>query len=263
MGRYITFIVGRKGDGKSLYEATYGLQLIKGYYAREKRYPQLKRRIYMSKQKFSPLIEKKELVSDENPNGHLYYWTHVDQLSTCPRKNCWKDDKAHHLHNADIAWDEIGNDLPPDHWKDTPDWLRQVFSHCRKRGNRIFANAQQYDMVDIHFRRQVDVALVVKKIIGTRDIDATRPDPKFVFVLQKINEFDPIQMEHEDDPRRLETNVWPSLRYYTKRDTEIFDTSFELPPYQVTRMREIVMECIEGDKCRDKKNHTKVRHVPL
>lgn len=192
MAHYSYYIVGNKGNGKSLLESRLGRDLINGYYGIEKKYPQLPHRIYYTKQHYNKAIEDKELVlrrvynqkdptkyKDEiiNPKGHLYYWYNVDDLQFCPRLDCWYSKNPHHVHSTDIAWDEIGNDLPPDHWKDTPDWLRQVFSHLRKRGNRCFANAQKYEMTDVHYRRQVDVAWMVSKIIGTRDIDPTRPDP--------------------------------------------------------------------------------------
>jgi hypothetical protein len=284
MGRYISFIVGSKGAGKSLYEARLARDLINSYYRIEKRYPQLPHRIYFSKQHFCKEIEDKELVKRRvydaknpakfkdvivNPNGHLYYWYEVDDLQFCPRVDCWRSKDPHHVHSTDIAWDEIGNDLPPDKWKDNPEWLRQIFSHSRKRGNRIFANAQKYEMTDVHFRRQVDVALMVTKLIGTRDIDPTRPDPKFVFVLQMIREFDPVDVENESDPRNLmkegdEKMIgWPKFKFYTHKDTEVYDTTFELPPYQVHRMKEVVMQCIHGKKCKDPKSGLKIRHVPV
>ena len=284
MGRYIYFIVGSKGEGKSLLESRMGRDLLNGYRRIEKRYPKLPHRIYFSTQHFCKRIEDAELVQRKipnpkkvgdykikiiNPKGHLYYWDEVDDLQFCPRVKCWMGEKPHHLHSADVAWDEIGNDLPPDKWKDNPDWLRQIFSHCRKRGNRLFANAQKYEMTDVHFRRQVDVAWMVTKIFGTRDIDPTRPDPKFVFVFQMIREFDPVDIEHEADPRNLmkegeEKMIgWPKFKFYTRKDTEIFDTTFELPPYQVHRLKEVVLQCIHGKKCADPKTGHKVRHVPV
>lgn len=292
-GKYINFIVGNKGSGKSLYEAVNALRLLRGYRRLEKKYKTMPRRVYFSKQKFAPKIENKELIlsprtidhfrrnlSPEeyektiasiktteqlvsfNRDRHLDYWDNVDQLHYCPRMYCWKGSKPHHIHNTDIGWDEIGNDIPPDNWKNNPDWLRQIFSHARKRQNRIFANAQRYEMVDIHFRRQVDVAYVVNKLIGTRDINASRPDPKWVFVLQIVREFDPEQIEVEGDPRHLDTSwFFKGLYWYSKKDTDIFDTTFELPPYQVTKMKEVVLQCIEGENCKDPKHREKVKHV--
>lgn len=270
MATYITFVVGPKGSGKSLYEATAALRLMGQYAKTEKKYPNLKKRIYFSKQKFAPWVEARELVGYKNVDGvpvpnraHLMYWNSAEDLQFCPRPHCWKSDKPHHLHDADIGWDEIGNDLQPDNWKNNPTWLRQVFSHCRKRGNRLYANAQRYEMVDIHFRRQVDRALVLTKLFGTRDIDATRPAPKNVFVVQIVREFDPEQIENEADPRNLIQMGIPTPHFYTNKDVEIFDTTFELPPYTITRLREVIMECIEGENCSDPKRHRKVKHIPV
>ena len=287
MGRYIFFIVGDKGAGKSLLEARMGRQFLAGYARTERKYPALPHRIYYSKQHFCKEIEDQELVQRKvvdpnnpskweiqilNPNGHLYYWNEVDELQFCPRQNCFRGTQPHHLHSTDVAWDEIGNDLPPDKWKDNPDWLRQIFSHARKRGNRIFANAQKYEMTDVHFRRQVDVAWIVTKLLGSRDIDPTTPDPKYVFVLQMAREFDPVDMENENDIRNLLNHDegeerkmigWPKFRFYTRKDTEVFDTTFELPPYQVKRLKEVILECIHGKNCADPRHRRVVRHIPV
>lgn len=263
MGNYITYTVGDKGGGKSLLESRTALALFRQYRETEKKYPQLKHRIYYSKQKFTKIIEDRELITSENPKGHLMYWDTLDDLQFCPRKNCWRGEESHAVHNTDIAWDEIGNDLPPDGWRDNPDFVRQIFSHCRKRGNRIYANAQRYEMVDVHFRRQVDRCWKVGKLFGSRDIDVTRPAPAFIYVIQIVREFDPADMDNEDDQRDInELQLgWPHINFYTKRDVEVYDTTFELPPMKSRWMKEEVWECKEGDKCRDPKHRYHVSHV--
>ncbi len=130
---------------------------------------------------------------------------------------------------------------------------------------RIYANTQKYEMVDINFRRQVDIAYWLIKLIGTRDIDATRPDPKFIFVLQMIQVFDPMDMENESDARNLaELRIgWPQFAYYTKRDVQVFDTTAEVPPWVANKMTEVRYQCVEGDNCADPKHRAIIKHVPL
>jgi len=265
MAAYITFIVGDKGSGKSLLESRTAMYLFHQYRETEKKYPKLKHRIYFSKQKFTKKVEERELITEKNPDGHLMYWSKLDDLQFCPRLNCWRGEKPHPIHNTDVAWDEIGNDLPPDGWNDNPDYVRQMFSHCRKRGNRIYANAQKYEMTDVHFRRQVDRCWKVAKLFGSRDIDVTRPDPRFVFVIQIIREFDPADMENESDERNLnELQLgFPRFNFYTKKDVEVYDTHFELPPMTSRWMKEEIWSCIEGDNCQDPKHRHKVVHVKV
>jgi hypothetical protein len=290
---FIFLTVGKKGAGKSLRESRMALRVMNGYYRTEKKYPLLKKRIFFSKQKFSKSIEDIELFwkmdwFDEefegekirvydyildvngdrivnNPEGHLFYWDNAYQLKNCPRSDCWKGKRSHPVHNADIFWDEIGNDIPQNAWAVTPDWMKQIFSHARKRGVRIYANTQKYEMVDINFRRQVDIAYWLIKLIGTRDIDATRPDPKFIFVWQMIQVFDPMDMENEADARNLsELRIgWPQFAYYTKRDVQVFDTTAEVPPWVANKMTEVKYQCVEGDNCADPKHREIIKHVPL
>lgn len=253
MAGFIFFTVGRKGSGKSLYESRRALRILNGYYATEKKHPNLKRRIYFSKQKFAERIEEKELWNaDKNPQGHLFYWRTAYDLLTCPRRDCWRGDAPHPLHNADVFWDEIADDIPREKWNELPEDLKQVFSHARKRGVRIFANTQKYEMVAIDFRRQCDEAVWLVKIIGSRDIDVSLPDVKHVWVLQMASHFDPLDMENENDPRGLAQlrQGWPKFHFYTSRDVSVFDTQWEVPPTVYNRYREEKPICIDPN-CTD------------
>lgn len=238
---------------------------MNGYLKTEKKYPHLKKRIYFSKQKFTERIENLEWI-EKNPGGHLYYWHNAYELLSCPRKECWRGKKIHALHNADIFWDEIADDIPREKWNELPEELKQIFSHARKRGNRIFANTQKYEMVAIDFRRQVDIACWCVKVFGSRDIDVTKPNPKMIFVFQMVSFFDPMDMENEDDPRNLMQlrEGFPSFHFYTRRDVSVFDTEWEVPPTEYNRMKELKFMCVEemnGGKCSDPEGHWRnVKH---
>lgn len=263
---FIYLTVGKKGAGKSMRDARLALKVLNGYKSAEKKHPELKKRIMLSKQKFAERIEAKELWSlDKNPNGHMRYWDNVYQLKYCPRVECWKSADPHPVHNADIFWDEISNDISQNNWATLPDWTKQIFSHARKRGVRIFANTQKYEMVDINFRRQVDEAWWVMKIIGTRDIDVTRPNPHHVLVFQMQEQFDPMDMENESDPRGLwELRIgFPRFALYTDRDASVFDTMHEVPPWTANRTQEVRYECVLGDLCTDPRHKIRIEHKPL
>lgn len=266
MGNYIAFTFGRKGTGKSLDEARNGWQEMYRYRKAEK--INLPKRIYFSKQKFSKYVEDQELIGVKGSLGHLAYWNVISDLKYCPRPrllgDCWRGLGQHHLHDIDIAWDEIGNDLPPDGWKDNPPWLRQLFSHARKRRNRIFANAQRYDMVDIHFRRQVDIVHEVKRFFGTGD-HPLKHTPKHPWLIQLKFDIEPDDIKKDDVDSAEATGHWglkiPHFQFFGKFSMHLFDTAFELPPYEAHRMREIILECQEGDNCKDPKHRFQIKHV--
>lgn len=282
MANYITFVYGRKGSGKSTDDAVNGINQFKKYKASEKY--GMPKRLYFSKQKFSEEIEEKQLIGFIRkdgvpmPGGHLAYWENVTDLEFCPRPKllgyCWRGTTPHHLHHTDIAWDEIGNDLPPDGWKDNPPWLRQVFSHARKRKNKIFANAQRYDMTDIHFRRQVDIVFEVRRFMGTND-DPLLPPVKNPWLIQRKYKIHPDDIKKDDADTAPTVDAWKfwegwkcygkmiwGLWPFTEKNAfKIFDTEFERPPYQALRLREVIQKCIEGENCKDPKHGTIIKHV--
>lgn len=249
---WIQLSYGRPGEGKSLDQARTALRLMREYQRTEKRYPTLPRRQLWSNQKFSEAIEKKELYDAvSNPNGHLHYWQHPRQLRD--------------LRDVDILWDEIGAHLPADSFKDTPAWMRAMFAQHRKRGNRIFANTQDYKAVDINFRRMVARAFKLKKMIGSRDISVSLPPVKRVWGLVVKREFDPAAIEVEKNIEKLEVegSGLPSFFFITRRLTDAYDTTQDIPAYMPDKMEEIVMECIEGDACKDPKHRHRVVHRPI
>jgi len=235
----ITLIWGRKGSGKSLISGRIVRELLASYKKAEKRYPQLPKRKVISNQKYTPQYES---VLGE----HLKYWTNPLELVD--------------VRNSDIIWDEIGKDFPAGGWVDTPKDIKQVFSHLRKRGNRLFANTQTFEDIDIAFRRQCDRAFQIQKIMGSPDISASLPAPKWIWGLLMVREFDPLEIERADNPSGEMALGFPALKWFTGRDVLIYDTTAELPPYRPDKMRHFELHCELGALCPDKKSHTKYVH---
>lgn len=251
----IYLFYGKKGSGKSLFQARLAYELIQEYYRTEKKYPNLPHRKYFSSQKLSPAFEAKEL------GKHLEYWTHPDQL--------------YKVRDADIGWDEIGKDIPAGSWADTPKELKQVFSHLRKRGNRLFANTQVFEDIDIAFRRQIDHAYLIEKIWGSRDISITLPPIKFIYGIIRKTEFDPLHLEFERNPEyreELKPSFFQILHFsnymWIKRQwINLYDTKSELPAYRARGLKEWILECEEKENCqlKDKfgRPHRKIIHEPV
>lgn len=246
----IYLFYGAKGSGKSLFMARLAQRLFNEYYRTERRYPQLPKRKLYSNQKYSKKIEEQEL------GKHLQYWTHPEQLY-------W-------IRDSDILWDEVGKDLPAGSWQDTSKELKQVFSHLRKRGNRLFANTQQYKDIDISFRRQTDIAWQIQKLFGSRDISVTLPPPKIIYGIIYLRQFDPLQIEYIRDPEKrekLEIKGIPHILIMQKKYIEMYDTTAELPPYQPNKLKELILTCREGENCSHKDKYGNpykvVRHNPV
>ncbi len=236
---------GRKGAGKSLSQAKLALQLLKEYAQVEKKYPSLPHRILFSNVKFSKEIEEKEL------GRHLFYWENFKQMQHCPRLDCWKSKEPHPVHDADIQHDEIGKDFPAGSWTNTPKWVRQIFSHLRKRGNRYFANTQVYEDIDIAFRRQIDFAAKLTKICGSADVTATRPPIKHAWGIIVKYYFNPELLEWERDPDKRKVKAdfeIPEIIGIRKKYIRAYDTHAELPPYMPDTLEHQELWC-ENDDC--------------
>jgi len=240
----IYLIYGKKGSGKSLCQAREALKLFKQYKKAEKRYPELPKRIYYSNMKMSEEIEKQEY------GKHLYYWNNAEQLKNCPRTDCWKGNEPHPVHDTDIGHDEIGKDLPAGKYAETPAWFKQMFSHLRKRGNRYLANTQVYEDIDIAFRRQIDYAFKIEKIMGSGDLTATEPAPYFIWGIITIREFDPVLLEWERDPdkREIKGKGLPDFLFIQKKFVEAYNTADEIPPYKPNTLEHMEYWC-ENPNC--------------
>lgn len=241
---------GAKGNGKSYFCAYILKKLIDSYYRIEKYYPNLPHRRIFTNQKLAPDFEKKEL------HTHLEYWSHPREL--------------YHLRNVDILWDEIGKDLPAGSFATTPKSLKQIFSHLRKRGNRLFANTQVFEDIDVSFRRQIDFAFHIKKLCGSQDVSATLPPPKFIWGVIQVRRFDPLFLEAQRDPLLRDMGYDGMPRWYVirKKYIQLYDTTMELPAYKPDKLEETILTCVEGERCADYDPktgcpHQKIIHTPF
>jgi len=99
----------------------------------------------------------------------------------------------------DIVYDEIAVDFGAAGWKDTPRELKDFFAQHRHLGVEIYANTQDYKDVDINIRRRVHRALLLKKMLGSRDPSPTMPPVKHVWGWIVGREVDPQQVEDDSE----------------------------------------------------------------
>jgi len=217
---------GAKGNGKSMLGGYLAYYLFSTYYHQEKKYPKLPKRQLWSNQKFGTHVEHYEL------GKHLFYWSNPRQL--------------YDLRNTDIYWDEVGKDIPASAWADTPKELRQVFSHLRKRGNRLFANTQVYDDIDISFRRQIDRTFFLNKVFGSPDISASLPPIKRPWGLIAIWEMDKRSLEKQgSEISTAKKWKWqlPRFCFVEKALVRFYDTTMEIPAYRPTELEHLKFDC--------------------
>jgi hypothetical protein len=124
----------------------------------------------------------------------------------------------------DCFWDEISIEVGNYTMRQTklhPE-LSRFFAQHRHRGVKIFANTQDYKMVDIGFRRMLAQAHYVQKIMGSGDPDPSLPPIKHIWGL--IVKWEVNIKSLENDDKDVECSRIPSFMFIDKARTDFYDT---------------------------------------
>ena len=228
-------IEGKPGQGKSLYTARMARKLLK----RNKKYYEntgIRRKIF-SNIKFSEEFE-------QEAEGFLEYWTTVWEIV--------------HLNGCDLLWDEIATELDSRNFANLSEDLKRFLSQYRKRGVDIYANTQDFSMIDMRARLMVTRVASLWKIMGSRDPSATKPKIKYIWGIIMIRD---VQDILADDSHNKKYNVLFDLMLIDRTDIEIYDTTQDIPQSEPMPLRHVVRKC---EHCEDDShpcNHTKTMHV--
>jgi hypothetical protein len=200
-------VEGKPGQGKSLYHARLARKLLK----RNKKWfdkSGIVRKIY-SNIKFTEAFEKEALY-----NGHnfLEYWNTTHEICN--------------LRDVDLLWDEIATELDSRNYANLTEDLKRFLSQYRKRGVDIYANTQDFSMIDARARLMITSVATLHKIIGSRDPSPTRPPVKRIWGLVMVRYFENII---SDDPHEKKYTLVPSFFFIDKEDVEIYDTTQDIP----------------------------------
>ena len=143
-------VEGAPGQGKSLYIARLVLRLLDRNQKIFKKHGL--RRVVYSNMKFSSEIE-------DRYHGFIEYWT--DSMQLCK------------LRDVDIVWDEIATELDSRDFANLSTELKRFLSQYRKRGIDIYANTQDFSMIDVRARLMINEVKTLTKILGSSDISTT------------------------------------------------------------------------------------------
>lgn len=233
-------VEGRPGQGKSLYTAKKAKELVQ----RNKKYFKKTgkvRKIY-SNVKFSQDFENSSMVNlndycdscdnqdyfiRKNSSGIccddrserepelvplIHYWDKVNQITE--------------MRDADLLWDEIATELDSRNFANLSEELKIFLSQYRKRGVDIYANTQDYSMVDMRARLMVTSIKSLKKLIGSRDPTPTKPEIKRIWGIVLIREVEEILA---DDAHKKKYSMIPGMFFIEKDDVDIYDTTQGIP----------------------------------
>jgi hypothetical protein len=189
---------GAPGQGKSLYTASMTRRILRRNAKWELQGNP--RRIVYSNLKFSEQFEKQW-------EGYIKYWTDSSELVK--------------LHDCDIIWDEIATELDARNWVNLSIEMKRFLSQYRKRGIDIYANTQDFSMIDQRARLMISHVRTLTKVIGSRDISTTKPPPKYIWGLVMIRD---VSNFRETNPEKKKYGIVPAVMLITRELVNIYDT---------------------------------------
>lgn len=223
---------GAPGQGKSLYTAALTRRVLR---RNEKWFQRTGiRREVWSNMKFSEDFE------NEWP-GWIKYWADSSVLVQ--------------LKDVDIIWDEIATELDARNFMNLSVELKRFLSQYRKRGIDIYANTQDFSMIDARARLMISHVRTLTKIIGSQDISTTKPPPKYIWGLVMIRDVTNFR-ETEPDKKRYE--MIPSFMLIERDIVNIYDTRQDIKLGELPRLRHEVRKCeMHGEAC----DFLQIRHT--
>lgn len=208
---------GAPGQGKSLYTARTARRIL----LRNQRWERKSgvRRLVYSNLKFSEEFEKEF-------DGYIKYWSDSSQLVK--------------LRDCDIIWDEIATELDARNWPNLSIEMKRFLSQYRKRGIDIYANTQDFSMIDQRARLMISNVRTLTKLVGSRDISTTKPPPKYIWGVCLIRD---VQNYRELDPEKKKYDILFSLLFISRNLVSIYDTTQDIALGKPPPLRHEVRFC--------------------
>jgi len=217
---------GRAGAGKSLSMAEQLLVILNRNYKYFKRSKQI-RPVYSNLRINPDIIDHyKNLYDTPDQKEFLNYFIDSDELLE--------------IKNADVFIDEIGTYFDAQEYKNMSPQLKRWIQQHRKRGVEIWATAQDFAQLDKSFRRLTDTVKYNTKLIGSRDVSATKPPPKWIWGLIIQRTINPTDYE-EDNKSSQAKGFMPFL--ITRKKTEVFDTTQDISPTYKSLFKHMDRNC--------------------
>jgi len=141
---------------------------------------------------------------------------------------------------VDILWDEIATELDSRNFANLTVELKRFLSQYRKRGVDIYANTQDFSMIDARARLMITRVKTLRKLIGSRDISTTKPPPRFIWGIILIRE---VENFRETDPEKKKYSLIPSIMLITKDLVSMYDTQQDIPLGRPAPLKHIELCC--------------------
>jgi len=214
-------VEGSPGQGKSLYTAKLARKILQRNLKAREKYG-ITRLLY-SNIRFADSFY-------EEWKAFIRYWKTPTELIQ--------------IQDADVLWDEIATELDSRNFANLPDELKIFLSQYRKRGVDIYANTQDFSMVDARARLMVTRVATLTKLVGSPDPTPTKPPIKRIWGLIAVRE---VENFKETNPDKKVYGYIPTFFFIDREDIEIYDTrqAIEAGKLPVRRLRREEQICEE------------------
>jgi hypothetical protein len=228
---------GAPGQGKSLYTARLATRLAKRN--RKWAVAGFPLRLLASNLRFCKSFEEKYGLYDpskpiDHTNGMILYWDNPIELI-----------KFRHL---DIIWDEIATELDSRDFATLSRELKRFLSQYRKRGVDIYANTQDFSMIDARARLMISGVKTLKKVMGSPDPSTSKPTIKRIWGLTLIRG---VQNFREVAPEKKQYSFFDFSFMFIERElVELYDTAQDIMRGAPAPLQHEVMVCERhGEGC--------------
>lgn len=175
--------------------------------------------------------EAQEMLEEYNKkHWNINYWSERAELVK--------------LRDCDLIIDEEQLYFDAQEWEMMSREEKRFFQQHRRYGVDIYGASQDFAQVDKSIRRVTSSLYLFTKVIGSRDISSTRPDPRVIWGISLVREADP-QTYDEIISKMPGVSQLVSALIIRKKWTRVFDTREEIMPSAYPPLQKIVRFCPE------------------
>jgi len=118
--------------------------------------------------------------------------------------------------------------------------MKRFLSQYRKRGIDIYANTQDFSMIDQRARLMISHVRTLTKIIGSSDISTTKPPPKHIWGIVLIRD---VENYRETSPEKKKYSLIPNFMWISRELVEIYDTRQDIKQGEAPRLKHKIRYC--------------------
>jgi len=195
---------------------------------------------YFKKTGVRRLIYVNLVLNHDLASAYGDYLRYYDDLVDLSREDLSNNKQK--VRHADVVCQEISQYIDSQEYEKCPRYFKAWLRKHRHFGVDIYADTQDFLTVDNSFRRLVNSVYYCQKLIGSRDISATKPQIKYIWGLCMLREIDPKSFDEEKESYTFKTFSF-QFRLITKSRCMVFDTTQDVVSPDYPPLKHIERTC--------------------